>query len=147
MKYYVILDRSTLTKYGITHKLWLGRLYLAQRREYNKNLIMIVQKDNDLSKFDLKLNQLYIHYFSGFALTSNDIEFIEYELSMCPNDSHLRELKRKYDAKKFQSFIRKYKKELKIGYVGELIHRCITEPSIVSERLNEKEFFDSLKVN
>lgn len=145
MKYYVILDRNTLTKYGITHKLWLGRLYLIQRREYNKNLILIVQKDNDLSKFDLKLNPLYIHYFSGFALSSNEIEFIDYEMSMCPSDSHIRALKRKYDAKKFQSFLHKYKKELEVGYVGELIRRCISEPSIVSERLNQKEFFESMK--
>lgn len=145
MKYYVILNKNTLTQYGITHKLWLGRLFILQRCEYDKNLILTVRKSNDLSKYDLKLNPLYIHYFSGFALTTDELDYIDYEMSMYPDNEFIQNLKRKYDAKKIRSFLKKYKKHLDIDYVGELVRRCIQSPSLVRESLVQKEFFDTLR--
>ena len=89
MKKYIILDRYNFTQYGVTTKIWLARLFILQRREYNKNLIYNIQKDTEDNKFKITLNDLNLQYLSGFALTNREIDYINYEIDMISSQEKL----------------------------------------------------------
>lgn len=144
MKYYIILDKNTFTQSGMTHKLWLGRLFLLQRREFNKNLILTIQKSNELSNYDYINNRLRIHYFSGYALTSEELEYIDYEMSMYPDSEYVKNYLTKYTySKKTIKNAKKYLNGLE-DYKKYLIHNCVRNLSIVKDVLYQKDFLNGI---
>ena len=121
LKYYIIQDESFKKKYGITDKLWLAQLFIIQRHEYNKNLtINTIRKDKDI-KFTTKLDDDYIRYFSGFALTNREIQYIQYEMSMYYTKKDLKKLKKKYNTKSVKDFLNKYMKDFTDIFMLDLI--------------------------
>ena len=145
MKKYIVLDRHNFTQYGVTTKLWLVRLFILQRREYNRNLIYKIQKDTEDNKFNIKLNDLNLRYLSGFALTNREIDYINYEIDMISSKEKIEYFKNKYRGKSIQKFLKKYEEEAIPQLIEYLAYKCITDPSHVDNILYQKAFFESLK--
>ncbi|MDY5646991.1 MAG: hypothetical protein SPF22_08315 [Candidatus Onthovivens sp.] len=145
MKKYIVLDRHNFTQYGVTTKLWLVRLFILQRREYNRNLIYKIQKDTEDNKFNIKLNDLNLRYLSGFALTNREIDYINYEIDMISSKEKIEYFKNKYRGKSIQKFLKKYEEEAIPQLIEYLAYKCITDPSHVDNILCQKAFFESLK--
>ena len=130
MKLYVILDRSTKTEYGITDKLWLARLFYIQRYKYDNNLILIHRKSN-LAKRSLPYNDLYIRYFSGFALVEEEIKYIDY----CMTDFGIDYLRRKYKKKRHMKVI----DEMETDLIEQCISDCILRRKFVKDKIYQVE--------
>ena len=145
MKKYIILDRYNFTQYGVTTKIWLARLFILQRREYNKNLIYNIQKDTEDNKFKITLNDLNLQYLSGFALTNREINYINYEIDMISSQEKLEYFKNKYSKKSIQKFLKRYEKDIIPQLIEYFAYKCIIDPSHVNSILDQKAFFDSLK--
>lgn len=146
LKFYIIQDKSFKKKYGMTDKLWLAQLFIIQRHEYNTNLtINTIRKDKDI-KFSIKLDDDYIRYFSGFALTNKEIKYIKYELSMFYNKKDLKKLKKKYQVKSVNDFIENCNMYIDEVYVN-LIENCLRFSSLVNSSYDELNFFENLELN
>lgn len=126
-------------KYGITDKLWVAELFMIQRHEYTKNLTIDTQKDKKYDKYSITMEENYIRYLSGFALTNKEINFINYEMSMC-HDFNKR-LRKKYDSKKISQFIDFIEKEYKV----DLIEQCFKNSNEVLTNYDRLSFFENLK--
>lgn len=145
LKYYIIQDKSFKKKYGITDKLWIAQLFMIQRHEYNSNLtIKTIRKDKDI-KFTTKLDDNYIRYFSGFALTNREIQYIQYEMSMYYNKKELKKLKKKYNIKSVKKFLDTYTNEFIDVFMLDLIENCLRFSSLVTSSYDESQFFENLK--
>lgn len=135
MNGYIIMDGLTLKIYGIAHKRWLMRLFVVQRHDVlNKNLI--IQKSNEIG-LDAQANDNFLHYFSGFALTNREIEFISYQLTVNKFGHSDNE---KIASKKINRILRLYNDKVLPEYVLSLIQTCIHCPAAVDESLSEKYF-------
>lgn len=139
LKYYIIRDKMFKNKYGITDKLWVAELFMIQRHEYTKNLTIDTQKDKKYDKYSISMEENYIRYLSGFALTNKEINFINYEMSMC-HDSN-KQLRKKYDSKKISQFIDFIEKEYKV----DLIEQCFKNSNEVLTNYDRLSFFENLK--
>ena len=145
LKFYIIQDKSFKKKYGITDKLWLAQLFIIQRHEYNNNLtLQTIRKDKDI-KFSTKLDDDYIRYFSGFALTNGEINYIQYEMSMYYDKKDLKKLKKKYNTASVKEFLEKYMNEFTDTFMLDLIENCLRFSSLVDSSCNESQFFENLK--
>ena len=139
LKYYIIRDKMFKNKYGITDKLWVAELFMIQRHEYTKNLTIDTQKDKKYDKYSISMEENYIRYLSGFALTNKEINFINYEMSMCHDFN--KQLRKKYDSKKISQFIDFIEKEYKV----DLIEQCFKNSNEVLTNYDRLSFFENLK--
>ena len=144
MKLYVISDSISHSVRGLTSKEWIAMLFLMQRRELNNNLKITIQKSDDNRKFNYKMNDLYINYFSGFALTNLELEYIHYQLSMYPNKESISEFENEYDSKTIRKFLKKYKKKGLSNYFDDFAQRAIYNPSEVQDLVYQKRFFENI---
>ena len=146
MKLYVISDSISHSVRGLTSKEWIATLFLLQRRELNNNLKITIQKSDDSLRFSYKMNDLYINYFSGFALTNLEIEYVNYQLSMYPDKQSVIEFENEYNnSETIRKFLKKYKKKGLSSYLDEFARRAILNPSEVQDLVYQKRFFENIK--
>lgn len=149
MKYYVVLNRDTLTQYGVTNKLWLVRLFIIQRREYNRNLILREKKGNDITKEMLMQDPTYIHYFSSCAsaLTNAELELLDYIL-LTHGHAHEDELsfyhKKFRDSKKKLKKLQIYEKVVIPQMIEDLVEKIISQHGDIMQYQQEKNFFENI---
>ncbi len=151
MKYYIILNKETLTQYGVTYKLWLARLFILQRRMYDKNLIIKEEKSNKMSKELLKEDSNYIRYFSDFsvALTEDELDLLDF-IQLSYTHTHKDEIK--FYKKKFKKSLKKLKKleeyeEVVVPMVTrDLINQFLSQRALIDEFRQQRNFLKSLEV-
>lgn len=139
MNTYIIIDSQTLKVYGLSNKRWLSRLFYIQRREYNDNLI--IRKNKEPDKFSTRLNDLYLHYFSGFAVTNKELEYMDYQLEISKFGHPPEDIPK---TKKIKRFLKKYYDVILPGYKEWIILEAIVRPALVDELLEQKHFLASI---
>lgn len=118
MKLYVILDRISKIEYGISDKLWLARLFYIQRYDTNHNLVLIHRKSKG-ARYLLTYKDRSIHYFSGHALLSYELEYINLVLL----DTGIGYYRRKYKQRKVQRMLDQIEKSIIASSIADCIHR------------------------
>ena len=127
MKLYIVLDKISKIKYGITNKIWLARLFIIQRTVINKNLIIECQKSKK-NKHDLIYHDLNLYYFSGFALLYEELQYIRGNIF----DAGIYYYRDKYKQKSIQKKIDTIEKDI----IKTSINNCIYRKCDVLERIN-----------
>ena len=127
MKLYIILNRRTKHEYAITNKLWLARLYYMQRYSVNRDMILIRRKSKQ-SKDLVMYNGNWLHYFSDFVMTNDELRYIESVVY----DAEIGHLRQKYKKSKFQHILDVVERDL----IDQSIQWCIHRHGEVMDRLN-----------
>ena len=131
MRLYVILDRRTKREYAITNKLWLARLYYMQRYNVTRGRILIRRKSKQ-DKSMLQYNSGWLHYFSGFVLSNDELTYINTVI----DDADLYHMRKKYTKPKFQKMIDSIENDLITQSINTCIYRnreVIDQLSLLSE--------------
>ena len=127
MRLYIVLDKKSNIKYAITSKRWLARLFYIQRYKINTNLIITHQKSK-LSKSDLQYHDLALHYFSGFALLPDELDYIDTNLI----DSGIAYYREKYHKKVHKRAL----EAMESIIINDSIKACIYRKSEVLDKIH-----------